>query len=50
MPDPLLLVATLASIGFAVSFFLQRMGWAFHSDPMVALALLAMGYVLTGGE
>jgi hypothetical protein len=47
-PDPALLVAVLASIGFAVSFFLQRRGWAYHSYPMVALALLAMGYVLTG--
>jgi hypothetical protein len=47
-PDPLLMVAVLASIGFAVSFFLQRRGWAYHSYPMVALALLAMGYALTG--
>lgn len=47
-PDPVLLVAVLASVGFAVSFFLQRRGWAYHSYPMVALALLAMGYVLTG--
>jgi hypothetical protein len=47
-PDPALLVAVLASAGFAVSFFLQRRGWAYHSYPMVALALLAMGYVLTG--
>ena len=46
----LLLVAVLASIGFAVSFFLQRRGWAYHSYPMVALALLAMGYALTGVE
>ena len=47
-PDPALLVAVLASLGFAVSFFLQRRGWAYHSYPMVALAMLAMGYVLTG--
>jgi len=46
--DSLLLVAALASIGFAVSFFLQRRGWAYHSYPMVAVALLAMGYALTG--
>jgi hypothetical protein len=26
---------------------LQRRGWAYHSYPMVALAMLAMGYVLT---
>ncbi len=48
MPDSLLLVTALASIGFAVSFFLQRRGWAYHSYPMVAVALLAMGYALTG--
>ena len=47
-PDPALIVTVLASMGFAVSFFLQRRGWAYHSYPMVALALLAMGYVLTG--
>ena len=47
-PDTLLLVTALASIGFAVSFFLQRRGWAYHSYPMVAVALLAMGYALTG--
>jgi hypothetical protein len=46
--DSLLLVTALASIGFAVSFFLQRRGWAYHSYPMVAVALLAMGYALTG--
>lgn len=46
--DGLLLVTALASIGFAVSFFLQRRGWAYHSYPMVAVALLAMGYALTG--
>ena len=47
-PDPALIVTVLASMGFAVSFFLQRRGWAYHSYPMVALALLAMGYVLAG--
>jgi hypothetical protein len=46
-PDSLLLVTVFASIGFAVSFFLQRRGWAYHSYPMVAVALLAMGYALT---
>jgi hypothetical protein len=46
--DSLLLVTALASIGFAVSFFLQRRGWAYHSYPMVAMALLAMGYALMG--
>jgi len=46
--DSLLLVTALASIGFAVSFFLQRRGWAYHSYPMVAVALLGMGYALMG--
>jgi hypothetical protein len=46
--DALLAVMVLASVGFAVSFFLQRRGWAYHSYPMVSVALLAMGYVLTG--
>lgn len=45
--DPLLLVTMLAAAGFAISFFLQRRGWAYHSYPMVAVALLAMGYALT---
>ena len=47
-PVLLLPVAVLASIGFAIAFFLQRRGWAYHSYPMVALALLSMGYALTG--
>jgi hypothetical protein len=46
--DSLLLATAFASIGFAVSFYLQRRGWAYHSYPMVAVALLAMGYALTG--
>lgn len=44
--DSAVLVTALASLGFAFSFFLQRRGWGYHSYPMVALALLAMGYVL----
>jgi hypothetical protein len=47
-PDPLLRLLVLASIGFTVSFFLQRRGWAYHSYPMVALAMLAMAYALMG--
>ena len=36
-----------ASIGFSVSFFLQRKGWAYHAYPMLALALAALiiGYL-----
>jgi hypothetical protein len=44
--DALLVAALLAATGFMISFFLQRRGWAYHSYPMVALAILAMGYVL----
>lgn len=44
--DSLSLTAVLAAAGFAVSFYLQRRGWAYHSYPMVAVALLAMGYAL----
>jgi len=45
--DSAVLFTVLASLGFAISFFLQRRGWAYHSYPMVALALLTMGYALT---
>jgi hypothetical protein len=45
--DSAVLFTVLASLGFAVSFLLQRRGWAYHSFPMVALALLAMGHALT---
>jgi len=40
----LLLFAT--SLGFAAAFFLQRKGWPYHSYPMLALALLALGHAL----
>ncbi|CAL74136.1 hypothetical protein; putative membrane protein [Bradyrhizobium sp. ORS 278] len=38
-----LLVLVLASLGFAISFYLQRRGWSYHSYPMVAMAMLTMG-------
>lgn len=44
--DSAAVVTLLASFGFALSFFLQRRGWAYHSYPMVAIVLLAMGYVM----
>jgi hypothetical protein len=44
--DSALLVTLLASLGFAGAFFLQRRGWAYHSYPMVALGMLAMGYAM----
>ena len=50
-PDLLLLAAVLSASGFAISSFLQRRGWAYHSYPMVAVAVLAMGYaLLVGGD
>jgi hypothetical protein len=36
----------VASLGFAFAFYMQRRGWSYQSYPMVALATLAMGYVL----
>ena len=41
----LLLVAT--SFGFMLAFFLQRKGWPYHSYPMIAFAILALGYGLS---
>ena len=38
----LLLLAT--SLGFAAVFMLQRKGWPYHSYPMIALVLLALGH------
>ena len=40
----LLLLTT--SLGFAAVFFLQRKGWPYHSYPMIALVLLALGHTL----
>jgi hypothetical protein len=45
-PDALLVAAILAATGFTISFYLQRRGWAYHSYPMVAIAMLALGYAL----
>jgi hypothetical protein len=48
--DSAALVTLTASFGFALSFFLQRRGWAYHSYPMVATVLLAMGYAMTAAD
>jgi len=45
--NPAIWITLVASAGFAVSFYLQRRGWSYHSFPMVSLALLAMGQALT---
>jgi hypothetical protein len=42
---PLVLVAT--SFGFMAAFFLQRKGWPYHSYPMIAFSILALGYGLS---
>lgn len=34
------------SLGFAAAFALQRKGWPYHSYPMIALVLLALGHAL----
>jgi len=44
--DSAALVMMVASLGFAFAFYMQRRGWSYQSYPMVALATLAMGYVL----
>jgi len=31
-----------ASFGFAISYYVQQKGWAYHSYPMLALALIAL--------
>ena len=44
--DPACLLLLASSLGFAVVFLLQRKGWPYHSYPMIALALLALGHAL----
>ena len=44
--DSAALVMMVASLGFAFAFYMQRRGWSYQSYPMVALAMIAMGYVL----
>jgi hypothetical protein len=44
--DAVLLVTLVASLGFAIAFILQRRGWAYHSYPMVAFGMLAVGYAV----
>ena len=41
---PIVLLAT--SLGFAIAFLLQRKGWPYHSYQMIALCLLALGYII----
>ena len=43
-----LLLAT--SLGFAAAFFLQRKGWPYHSYPMLALVISALGHALLSDD
>jgi hypothetical protein len=38
------------SLGFAAAFVLQRKGWPYHSYPMIALVLLALGHALVSNR
>ncbi len=42
--DSTLLLLLATSFGFMLIFFLQRKGWPYHSYPMIALAMLSLGY------
>jgi hypothetical protein len=44
--DAACLLLLTTSLGFAAVFFLQRKGWPYHSYPMIALGLLALGHAL----
>jgi hypothetical protein len=44
--DASLIVLLATSLGFALVFVLQRKGWPYHSYPMIALVLLALGTVI----
>jgi len=44
--DAALLLLLATSFGFAVVFLLQRKGWPYHSYPMIAFAMLGLGYAL----
>lgn len=44
--DSTLLMLMATSFGFMVVFFLQRKGWPYHSYPMIAFAMLGLGYAL----
>jgi hypothetical protein len=44
--DSTALLLLAASTGFMLAFFLQRKGWPYHSYPMIALAMLGLGYTV----
>jgi hypothetical protein len=48
--DAVCLLLSTTSLGFAGVFFLQHKGWPYHSYPMIALALLALGHALASNK
>ena len=44
--DATLLLLLATSFGFAIAFMVQRKGWPYHSYPMIAFAMLGLGYAL----
>ena len=44
--DSMLLLLLATSTGFMLAFFLQRKGWPYHSYPMIAFAMLGLGYAI----
>jgi hypothetical protein len=49
LDSTLLLLLLATSFGFMLVFFLQRKGWPYHSYPMIAFAMLGLGYALAVG-
>ena len=45
--DAILLLLLATSFGFMLAFFVQRKGWPYHSYPMIAFAMLGLGYAVT---
>ena len=44
--DTTQLLPMTLSVGFGIVFLLQRKGWPYHSYPMLAFAMLALGYAV----
>lgn len=46
MFEPPFCLLLAASAGFSISYVMQQKGWPYHSYPMLALALIALGIAL----
>jgi hypothetical protein len=44
--DSTALLLLAVSTGFMLAFFVQRKGWPYHSYPMIAFAMLGLGYAV----